>query len=195
MGLFRCGSGGIRTPGTVARTSHFECDPIDHSGTLPGRIYRFSNNAKQDFCLRNDRAWHWLEYQREIILIHCLPAYFPIFFRSAFPPPYNAHHFPQTTCEELHHSPISFPFCEMDSQIEKELIGIPLQSAGIAVWHAWHNFSKYSSIQGLTHPTLFECTAKFVRNVFQLIDKTHFTFFHPLPSSYTSVRKYGEGKR
>ena len=29
------GEGGIRTPGTVARTSHFECDAIDHSATSP----------------------------------------------------------------------------------------------------------------------------------------------------------------
>ena len=29
------GKGGIRTPGTVARTPHFECGPIDHSGTFP----------------------------------------------------------------------------------------------------------------------------------------------------------------
>ena len=30
-----CGEGGIRTPGTVARSPHFECGPIDHSGTSP----------------------------------------------------------------------------------------------------------------------------------------------------------------
>ena len=30
-----CGKGGIRTPGTVTRTPHFECGPIDHSGTFP----------------------------------------------------------------------------------------------------------------------------------------------------------------
>ncbi len=29
------GERGIRTPGTVARTPHFECGPIDHSGTSP----------------------------------------------------------------------------------------------------------------------------------------------------------------
>ena len=29
------GKGGIRTPGTVTRTPHFECGPIDHSGTFP----------------------------------------------------------------------------------------------------------------------------------------------------------------
>ena len=32
---FVCGEGGIRTPGTVARSPHFECGPIDHSGTSP----------------------------------------------------------------------------------------------------------------------------------------------------------------
>ncbi len=30
-----CGEGGIRTPGTVASTPHFECDPFNHSGTSP----------------------------------------------------------------------------------------------------------------------------------------------------------------
>ena len=29
------GERGIRTPGTVARTPHFECGPIDHSGISP----------------------------------------------------------------------------------------------------------------------------------------------------------------
>ena len=33
-----CGKGGIRTPGTVTRTPHFECGPIDHSGTFPVRF-------------------------------------------------------------------------------------------------------------------------------------------------------------
>ena len=32
------GKGGIRTPGTVTRTPHFECGPIDHSGTFPVRF-------------------------------------------------------------------------------------------------------------------------------------------------------------
>ena len=30
------GEGGIRTPGTLARTPHFECGAIDHSATSPG---------------------------------------------------------------------------------------------------------------------------------------------------------------
>ena len=29
------GERGIRTPGTVARTPHFECGPFDHSGISP----------------------------------------------------------------------------------------------------------------------------------------------------------------
>ena len=29
------GEGGIRTPGGLAPTSHFECDAIDHSATSP----------------------------------------------------------------------------------------------------------------------------------------------------------------
>ena len=33
--LLYCGERGIRTPGTVARTPHFECGPIDHSGISP----------------------------------------------------------------------------------------------------------------------------------------------------------------
>ena len=39
-----CGERGIRTPGTVARTPHFECGPIDHSGISPcvaGLIFGF----------------------------------------------------------------------------------------------------------------------------------------------------------
>ncbi len=31
------GEGGIRTHGTLARTTVFETVPIDHSGTSPGR--------------------------------------------------------------------------------------------------------------------------------------------------------------
>ncbi len=31
----RGGEGGIRTPGTVTRTPHFECGPFNHSGTSP----------------------------------------------------------------------------------------------------------------------------------------------------------------
>ncbi len=60
---FFCGKGGIRTPGTVTRTPHFECGPIDHSGTFPCafcganvRIYfvipTISNNILHFFCVR-----------------------------------------------------------------------------------------------------------------------------------------------
>src|SRR5690606_18851913 len=42
------GEGGIRTPGTVTRTPHFECGPIDHSGTSPdGCKHRV-------FCLKRE---------------------------------------------------------------------------------------------------------------------------------------------
>src|ERR1700678_888253 len=34
------GEGGIRTPGTLARTPHFECGAIDHSATSPGATAR-----------------------------------------------------------------------------------------------------------------------------------------------------------
>ena len=30
-----CGERGIRTPGTVTRSPHFECGPFDHSGISP----------------------------------------------------------------------------------------------------------------------------------------------------------------
>ena len=38
--LVRGGEGGIRTPGTVARTPHFECGAIDHSATCPQHTSR-----------------------------------------------------------------------------------------------------------------------------------------------------------
>src|ERR1700722_6160287 len=37
------GEGGIRTPGTLARTPHFECGAIDHSATSPGPAATPSN--------------------------------------------------------------------------------------------------------------------------------------------------------
>ena len=33
--FYKCGKTGIRTLGTVARSPHFECGPIDHSGIFP----------------------------------------------------------------------------------------------------------------------------------------------------------------
>ena len=35
-----CGETGIRTLGTVTRSPHFECGPIDHSGISPKRLKR-----------------------------------------------------------------------------------------------------------------------------------------------------------
>src|SRR5271163_4199762 len=43
--LDRGGEGGIRTPGTLARTPHFECGAIDHSATSPGPTARRSGLA------------------------------------------------------------------------------------------------------------------------------------------------------
>ena len=34
----KCGEGGIRTPGTVAGTQHFQCCTIGHSVTSPGAL-------------------------------------------------------------------------------------------------------------------------------------------------------------
>ncbi len=39
------GKRGIRTPGTVARSPHFECGPIDHSGIFPCIIGRADGSA------------------------------------------------------------------------------------------------------------------------------------------------------
>lgn len=38
----RSGKRGIRTPGTVTRTLHFECSAFDHSAIFPRHIVRFS---------------------------------------------------------------------------------------------------------------------------------------------------------
>jgi hypothetical protein len=35
IAILNGGEGGIRTPGTFARTPHFECGAIDHSATSP----------------------------------------------------------------------------------------------------------------------------------------------------------------
>ncbi len=44
--LFGNGEGGIRTPGTVARTPHFECGSFGHSDTSPGA---FDKNVDKNF--------------------------------------------------------------------------------------------------------------------------------------------------
>src|SRR5271168_4452655 len=41
------GEGGIRTPGTLARTPHFECGAIDHSATSPGPTARRSRSRRK----------------------------------------------------------------------------------------------------------------------------------------------------
>ena len=50
-----CGKRGIRTPGTVTRTPHFECGPFDHSGIFPksvAKVYKIIDSwemRKQKF--------------------------------------------------------------------------------------------------------------------------------------------------
>ncbi len=46
-GALQCGGGGIRTPGTLARTTVFETAPFDHSGTPPNGIQAHSNRAEK----------------------------------------------------------------------------------------------------------------------------------------------------
>ena len=41
------GEGGIRTPGTLARTPHFECGAIDHSATSPGAAISMGERRSQ----------------------------------------------------------------------------------------------------------------------------------------------------
>ncbi len=40
-----CGKTGIRTLGTVARSPHFECGPIDHSGNFPCKGWAYINKS------------------------------------------------------------------------------------------------------------------------------------------------------
>ena len=49
------GEGGIRTPGTLARTPHFECGAIDHSATSPGQAATCFN-ARHKVARRLARA-------------------------------------------------------------------------------------------------------------------------------------------
>ena len=51
-----CGERGIRTPGTVTRTPHFECGPIDHSGISPICSDSFSPFTFRPFGLRVSRS-------------------------------------------------------------------------------------------------------------------------------------------
>ena len=45
--LFLSGETGIRTLGTVTRSPHFECGPIDHSGISPKRLKRLLKIQKR----------------------------------------------------------------------------------------------------------------------------------------------------
>ena len=64
--LYFGGERGIRTPGTVARTPHFECGPIDHSGISPMTVpeksafrdckYRQKNHYRAFFEEKNAKC-------------------------------------------------------------------------------------------------------------------------------------------
>ena len=51
------GGGGIRTHGTLARTTVFETAPIDHSGTPPGSVDKLSQKLipRVQFLLKAER--------------------------------------------------------------------------------------------------------------------------------------------
>lgn len=49
---FKGGKRGIRTPGTVTRSPHFECGPFDHSGIFP---WSFSNSHAKLQIIREVR--------------------------------------------------------------------------------------------------------------------------------------------
>ena len=60
------GKRGIRTPGTVTRSPHFECGPFDHSGIFPffdaAKVAIFLNLARSPlvfFCLLADFWGFW----------------------------------------------------------------------------------------------------------------------------------------
>ena len=50
--FYKCGKTGIRTLGTVARSPHFECGPIDHSGISP-LVFRSFRSANIVIILQN----------------------------------------------------------------------------------------------------------------------------------------------
>ena len=47
--IIYCGKTGIRTLGTVARSPHFECGPIDHSGISPYNAPRSVARCRKRF--------------------------------------------------------------------------------------------------------------------------------------------------
>ena len=66
-----CGKRGIRTPGTVTRTPHFECGPIDHSGIFPNAsakvAFFLQTTKKKPFFLRYTLHF-FCECQKKCIL-------------------------------------------------------------------------------------------------------------------------------
>ncbi len=49
--LLICGKTGIRTLGTVARSPHFECGPIDHSGIFPFTVAKIMEKSVRLFSV------------------------------------------------------------------------------------------------------------------------------------------------
>ena len=54
--LFLSGETGIRTLGTVTRSPHFECGPIDHSGISPKRLKRLLKIQKALYRAERQRV-------------------------------------------------------------------------------------------------------------------------------------------
>src|SRR5258706_15718241 len=50
-GLKGGGQGGIRTPGTVTRTPHFECGAFDHSATCPAQTQILKTARKRNVAV------------------------------------------------------------------------------------------------------------------------------------------------
>lgn len=53
------GKRGIRTPGTVTRSPHFECGPFDHSGIFPGGVIGCKINVSRQTMQDFQRFFHY----------------------------------------------------------------------------------------------------------------------------------------
>ena len=51
LSLLFCGKTGIRTLGTVTRSPHFECGPIDHSGIFPYLVAKIMEKSVRLFSV------------------------------------------------------------------------------------------------------------------------------------------------
>ena len=80
--LFLSGETGIRTLGTVTRSPHFECGPIDHSGISPKRLTGTSRyNGFQD--RRNRPLCHLSKLLCQVLLFFKSDAKVRIIFEYA----------------------------------------------------------------------------------------------------------------